>query len=193
MDYVSLLRQMMYKRLSPSVITFRHGDIISFPGFRAGTTLPNISMEVAFGGVPVMINHDTVAADCNVVGRFDATGEQDESDGWQCEVSGFDGNITVDSEDPSESASVRISLTQEDISQIRDMVAGEDANGVIIYPENANPDFRALATANSGTTPDISEAVAKGEIKSTGNSVSVDDVIARIDAELEANKDDDHP
>ncbi len=34
---------------------------------------------------------------------------------------------------------------------------------------------------------DISEAVASGEIKSTGKSVSVDDVLDRIDKALEAN------
>ena len=105
------LRQMMHERLRPSVITFRHGDIISFPGFRAGTTLYDISMQAAAGnGVPVMINHDTGGADLSV------------------------------------------------------------------FP-----------TANGESTPDISEAIATGEIKSSGKSVSAEDVIARIDKTLEEN------
>ena len=86
------------------------------------------------------------------------------------------------SDDPSESGRGRIPLTREEISQIRDMA--DNANSMIFYPENANPDFSVFATANSGSTPDISEAVAKGDIKSSGKSVSINDVIARIDKEL---------
>ena len=53
--------------------------------------------------------------------------------------------------------------------------------------ENTNPDLSRFATANGESTLDISEAVATGEIKSSGKSVSAEDVIARIDKELKEN------
>ena len=104
--YVSLLRQMQYERLRPSVATFRlWGENISFQEFRA-------SIGALIGD----------------------TGEQGDQ-------------VNIDR--------------------------------AVILP-SCMPIFRYHA-------PDISEPVASGEIKSTGQSVSVEDVIERIDKELEKN------
>ena len=169
------LRQMMYKRLSLSVITFRHGDIISFPGFRAGTTLPNISMQAAAGnGVPVMINHDTGGADLRelaarspampypiqIVRQIINRGRADQQDMNQLALLS-EGDWTC----------LEIGAP-EILLQLRTM-------GII------PPNFET--TQNGGSTPDISESVASGEIKSSGKSVSAEDVIARIDKELKEN------
>lgn len=53
------------------------------------------------------------------------------------------------------------------------------------YERDADPP-RAITENDTGPlrpiTPDISEAVASGKIRSTGKSVSIDDVIAQIEA-----------
>ena len=63
-----------------------------------------------------------------------------------------------------------------------------------LFPSSVLYDIRGGSSvpAREPTTPvhhhdNISEAVASGEIKSTGKSVSVDDVLDRIDKALEAN------
>ena len=157
MQTKNTLRQMMYKRLSPP--SPRSLDILRQTINRGRVNVGGIFRLTA--GTHYLLYENT-----------------------NPDLSRF---ATANGESTSESARGRISLTQEDISQIRDMVAGETANGVIFYPENTNPDFRRFATANGESTPDISESVASGEIKSSGKSVSAEDVIARIDKELKEN------
>ena len=59
----------------------------------------------------------------------------------------------------------------------------ESDGNTFIWFANCNPDL----SRHDPITPDLSESVASGEIQSTGESVSVEDVIARIDKELEGN------
>ena len=184
------LRQMMYKRLSLSVITFRHGDIISFPGFRAGTTLADISMQ----GASVMINHDTGGADLRelaarspampypiqIVRQIVNQGRADQQDMNELALLSEGDWTCLEIGAPEMLLQLRaMGIIPPTFGNTQPVTA--DTYTVL---ENANPDFRRFTTANSERTPDISEAVATGEIKSSGKSVSVDDVITRIDEEL---------